>query len=307
MHKFVNGKLTDEGITLTKSPDGLIPFKQAKKLADIDWLKSQSSSEAQDLTSENSFLRGYQGGLLNILGGRYLVFPQRGYDAPSSPGKLDICAGRTTPDDRSDWLSLIVGEGIEEIAYLTKDRSLIVPKVKGDSTSTGRLLDQVLAAGIDYSSTTSALASLKWANAKRVLVYDSDGKVNDDFSADFIIMPELSSVEVVGYLMIDHSGEGVFPQDTETYNDNSGQTVYINRNIFLVDVVSGNTKVFSSGNLVKQGTIDEIFVEVRDEISAHLGRDATYEDIVSPKLSYLLDNLEKVVSQKSINLGPLRN
>ncbi|MFH1650299.1 MAG: hypothetical protein ABIA93_07180 [Candidatus Woesearchaeota archaeon] len=300
MFRFVGGRREGDTLYLDRDKGVFLQFKEAKGIADVNWLNAQLSSGKAEVVSATSFLRGYQGGMLQVIGD-YVVFPQRGFDAPSSPGKLDVCAGRTTPEDRSAWRDLVIREGLEEIVSFDGN-SLVVPELDEYPAIGDVILGEAEKAGLNTSKTSKAQVEVYWPKKNRIVVRE-DGNVLEDFEASYVILPELSSVEVLGIVKIAIPGKFI-PYDTETFM-NGGTVTPVNRNIFVVNYKTGETTIYSRGTQTYSGTLTGALTHTKTKIEAFLKRPVSSEDIVSPKLRFVVENWPVESLGNAEGLNPL--
>jgi hypothetical protein len=277
--------------------DDFMDFAEAKKVADASFLEQQVQELHRALknnlattilltreSAPKSYLRGYQGGLLQVVGNKIIV-PRRGLDAPSSPGKLDICAGRTVCKDEGDWLGLILAEGFEEVAKY--DGTLYVPHVTGIYRGYAplvqkRVLETAREAGIDFSTVKGVpVQIIKPENAAKVRIHLADKHYTLEFEAGWCALPNLSSIEL--FLYSRHIGlpQGIAHIDTEC-DYRGDKKLIVDREIFEIDKDTGNVTVWKNGKVLAYSTIGNALAEAKNN--------PKLDDPVSPKLKAAIQN-----------------
>ncbi len=278
-------------------------FGLAKKIANEQWLRTQI--ESFDAVGKNggkgtvlltyvddnrsptySFLRGFSGGLIFITG-KYLIVPRRGLDAPSSPGLLDGCFGRTTTIEEDDLQGLIFGETEEEL-ILEAGKILIVPQLSGrysgyNHSIRKRVLDAAKICGVNYSTLSPVDVRIELPDRPyKIIVRHDFFPSSTEFYCGLASLPHLSSLEPYAFALFDLGSEedSIMVHDGE-FNIKGSNPVPVGRDIFRINRITGEATVWSRGQEYK-GHIKDILGQSRTELDQRL---ADFDGrLVSPKL-----------------------
>ncbi len=283
-------------------------FKHAKSVAYPLWLSNQlkkidevgrnGGSDVVPLTyigdDSFSFLRGFNGGLF-LVTENYLIVPQRGLDAPSSPGLLDGNFGRTTSKDEYDLSQLVFAEGFEEEVVLTGNGNILVPELLGsyrgyNSKIRRRLLTSARNCGVQYDGERVLKVNIVLPHRPyRIIIHQDNFPKITYIDAGLASLPHLSSIEPYAYAFLDMGTEedGLTLYDAEHFLKDS-EPVAVNRNIFRVNRHTGHTIVWNRGKIVMNGSIKEILGQTAVVMRDKLG-DKFDENLVSPKLRTALE------------------
>ncbi len=248
-----------------------VPFKEAKNVADASFLEDRLAQmreayaenkvgEEIELTSKESKIRGYQGGLCHIvmLGSKpHLVLLKRGVDAPTSPLVLDIAAGRMEEDLDKSWEETIFREGFTEIGYYTPHKRVLPVFRAGevDTTVGSRLTghvttayDQIGIGSREYEQEYFVRLFDQNDTYASIRVHMKRGYAPEHLSAGWAALPHLSSIELFQHIVLRLPKETTF-SDLE-YNESARNPVH--RDVYVMNMKTGMTQVWNAGNMTEE-------------------------------------------------------
>ncbi|MFH0978658.1 MAG: hypothetical protein V1837_05130 [Candidatus Woesearchaeota archaeon] len=280
-------------------------FLQASVNQIYSTLKSKRNAVIP-LTSPNSFLRGYQGGLLQVVENRTtkgkettvnhsILVTRRSLDAKTCPGRLDICAGRTMEGEQQSWAGVVLSEGFEEIAILNS--GLQVPKILGiyaDFTEycQKKAGEATKDADIAYLSKGMSFVEIfPPENAATVTIHKDKTSIPETYWFGWVAMPKLSSIELYAYA----KNLGL-PDKVRYFDTEKDQGIKLDREIYEINKKNGIVQVWQSGKVKEARSLEELLERSKkiDQV----------EEPVSPKLKAAIANwpVEKLGDPETLKI-----
>jgi hypothetical protein len=260
-----------------------VSFEEAERLADASFLEQavaeikriqqrRASGRVSLTRSEEpaSYLRGYQGGLVHIIedktGDAHLVSLVRSADAPRSPLQLDIQSGRTdlgkAPEKSITWFRLLTQSGFEvqyscrEVLFGAEQFNQPVGRDSFCYLDRGQLSFSwggdpvILTQEVSFSP-----ASIHVSNQPNYIVCN--------FQAGWTALPHLSSIELFQYLVMNGMHDYVDVKDAQMHDGKP-----LDRQIYVINIATGDTKVYQSGSLQQQKNLGTLLAENKAALEA---------------------------------------
>lgn len=210
-------------------------------------------------------------GGLQVVQDGYLIGPVRGPNAPRMPSALDISGGLMEPDE--GMKSTQVREGAEEIIRM-RDGKVFLPDIVQEADVVEHVTSTIADAIEDPESPIEEGFPVEFyeskvrtpTNTREIWI---QGHSIHDWETGVTIEERNSpSYELVNYLIEDPEDD-LKPLDTEVVHGD--QNNWLNRYVYKFHPMTGDSKVYRSGEKVFEGTFSEMVEFLSEELEEKVG------------------------------------
>jgi len=251
-----------------------LPVEEAQGRTNRQWYNNQiailydalrkKSSVHVDLATPDSTIRGYAGGLLQVMkdGEDFcIICPRRSSDAPRSPSVLDISAGMSQyPAEEGDWLDLVFGEGFEEIVK-TKE-GLYIPQLRDPYA----IYNEPIEKNVKEKARLAGIQEKKVNNTIKTpveIILPTDPVVmrlhSDrtpyvlEFRSGAALEHETGALDTMMFSLYKDLPADVAHFDTECLVDGT----HLRRETYVINAKDGHTKVWKGGKITRERDLAE--------------------------------------------------
>lgn len=210
-------------------------------------------------------------GGLQVVQNGYLIGPVRGPDAPRMSSSLDISGGLMEPDE--GMKSTQVREGAEEIIRI-KDGKVFLPDIVRDAGVLEPVTETIAEAIEDPESPIEEGFPVEFyeseirvpTNTREVWV---QGHSIHDWETGVTIEERNSpSYELINYI-VEEPESDLNPLDTEVVHGEPNN--WLNRYVYKFHPMTGDSKVYRSGEKVFSGSFSEMIEFLGEELGEDIG------------------------------------